>query len=205
VSRTLELDIEGELAALVERFDRAFNTQPASVVPTPGKHCSFCLAPKKCPILPEAREEGQVVDEKAAVQLAWEVIVASEVLKKSKKALAAYSDLHGPIPVKSAKGMRALGFVPQTRTKRPDIAAIEQAEREKGSPLTSAEIKALYRQTSGTRFGFFTPKEVDEAASDAEIEEKLMASIAQAQAQAEMRAAQKESGDDPPRHLKVVA
>ena len=145
------------------------------------------------------------MDEQTAVQLAWEVIVSSEILRKSKAALSAYADLHGPIPVKSAKGMRALGFVPQTRTKRPDIEAIEQAERQKGAPLTSSEIKALYRTTNGTRFGFFTPQEVDEAASNEEIERKLRESIALAQAQAEMRAAQKDGDDPPGRHLKVVA
>jgi hypothetical protein len=181
VDRKMEAEIEAELAALAERFDRAFDTKPATVTPTPGKHCGYCLRPNACPIPRFAREEGRVIDEAEAIKLAGELIVADEVLKRTRKDLRAYAERNGPIPVKDAKGMRAMGYVPQTRTKRPDLATIERAEQEKGAPLTVAEIGKLYKTTHGTRFQSYTPDEVDEAASDAEIEEKLMASIKAAQ------------------------
>jgi len=50
--------VEQEFAALVERFDRAVHDN--AYTPTPGNHCSWCLRPGACPILPEARAEGRI-------------------------------------------------------------------------------------------------------------------------------------------------
>lgn len=178
VSRVDEEEIERELAQLAERFDRAFDTKPATVVPTPGKHCSFCLMPTRCTIPQAARGEGRVTSEKEAVALAWQITVAEEINRDARKAASAWAEIHGPIPTTDSKGPRVLGYVPEKRTKRPDIETIEQAEREKGRALTSAEIRGLYRTSNGTRFKFFRPPTPEDPAKvDAEIEAKLKASI----------------------------
>jgi hypothetical protein len=198
VSRVMEEEIERELAQLAERFDRAFDRKPATVVPTPGKHCSFCLMPTRCTIPQVARGEGRVTTEKEAVALAWQITVAEEINKDARKAAAAWAEIHGPIPTTDAKGPRVLGYVPEVRTRRPNIEQIEQAEREKGRPLTAAEIRRLYQTKTGTRFKFYRPeKPPSEAETDAEIEAKLLASIEAAKAS---QAAQKPHK----RHLSVV-
>lgn len=195
VWRTDEEEIHDELAALAERFDRQWEEQlvleeaagPAgkerwAFVPTPGKHCSFCIRPSGCPIPVFGRGEGRITDQGRAEQVARQLIVAEEVVKRARHDLRAYAATHGPIPVKDAKGKRALGYVEETRVERPDFEAIAQLERELGRPPSAAEIKALYKVRHGTKFKAHNPVEVDEAAADAEIQAQLEASIAAAQA-----------------------
>lgn len=194
VTRADEQEIEDELAALAERFDRAWDEQLRleeekgvsdkrwSFVPRPGKHCGYCIRPSACPIPVFGRGEGRIIDAEHAEKVARQLIVGEEITKQARAALRAYADVHGPVAVHDAKGQRALGYQPQTRTERPDLAQIEQLERELGRPPTSAEVAKLYRVRTGTKFKAFSPVEVNEADTDAEIQEQLRASIAAARA-----------------------
>lgn len=185
-----EEEIHDELAALAERFDRAWDEQLGleddeekwAFVPTPGKHCSYCIRPAACPIPVFGRGEGRITDAPRAEAVARQLIVAEEVVKRSRADLRAYAATHGPIPVKDAKGQRALGYVEETRVERPSMDQIEQLERELGRPPSTAEIKKLYKTRVGTKFKAHNPPMVDEAAADAEIQAQLEASIAAAQA-----------------------
>jgi hypothetical protein len=189
VTRQDEEEIERELGALAERFDRAWDEQLAleeeqgksdkrwGFVPTPGKHCSFCIRPMACPIPVFGRGEGRITDAKRAEQVARQLIVAEETTKQARSALRAYSDVHGPIPVKDAKGKRALGFVTETRTERPSLEDVQKLQRELGRPPTIAEVEKLYKVKTSRKFKAHTPAGVDEAASDETIQEQLRASI----------------------------
>lgn len=172
-------EIEAELAALVERFDRAVDTDTWK--PAPGKHCSYCPRPTACPIFPTARDEGQITSEEEAEKVAAQVIVADAALTKAKKALRAYASEHGPIPVKDAKEPnRVFGFQVTTRTSRPEQEALEAALAAKGAPLTKKEIAALYKTDTQTRFKDHVPQPVIEP--DDDIMAKLRESVEHAEA-----------------------
>jgi hypothetical protein len=187
VTRADEAEIEGELAALAERFDRQWdeqlrlrrNSRRTAFRPTPGKHCGFCILPTSCPIPAPARDEGRITTAEEAELEARRLLVSERIVKQARGALQTYGELNGPIPIRDAKGKRVLGFMPAQRTERPSLEQVEAAEREKGGPLSSAELKALYKTKDGTRWGKFVPKEmtVPPGLSDEEIAEALEASI----------------------------
>jgi hypothetical protein len=194
VSREDEPEIHSELAALVERFDRAWEERlfPAS----PGKHCGWCARPDVCPIFKETRGDGRVVDDDEAAKLARELIVADQRVKGARAALRAWVEHHGPIAVKDAKGRRALGFVETESTLRPSLDDLERAERNKGGPLNSLELRQLYKTRKQTRFQHHNPPMVDEAEVEEEIRRQLEASI-EAARQAQARARELEAEEPP--------
>ena len=194
LTREDEPELHSELAALAERFDRAWEERlfPAS----PGKHCGWCVRPGACPIPDFARSDGRVIDEGRAVDLARQLIVGDQVVKGARAALRAWAENHGPIPVKDAKGRRALGFVETTSTLRPSLDDLERAEREKGGPLNSLEMRQLYRERKQTKFQAHNPKEVDEAEVEEEIRRQLEASI-EAAREAQARARDLEAEEPP--------
>ena len=171
-------DLEAEIAALVERFDRT--VQERVYVPSPGKHCSFCPTPQKCPIPADARGDGAITSREQAELAAATVVVAEMTLEKRRRALKAWCGQHGPVEVKNAKGRTVMGFRPHPRTLRPDPEEIEQAERYKGAPLTAHEIRGLYRTVEATRFESYTP----DPRLESEEDERLLASLAESLAQA---------------------
>jgi hypothetical protein len=155
ISRSKEDEIEFELSALAERFDRAF--EESLWVPTPGKQCNWCVRPSDCPIPVFARGDGRITDEARAAKVAAALVVAEKVVKDSRASLRAYADVHGPIPVKDAKGRRAFGYVTSKRVEKPTLEQIEKATIEKGGPLTIQEIRALYKTKVSTRFQAYSP------------------------------------------------
>lgn len=107
VSRAQLEHIEREVADLAEQFDRAALAGADSKLwePSPGKHCSYCPKPTRCPIEEDVRtREGGITSAAQAGRSAAEYVVAGEVRGKLHEALKAWFELHGPIPVKSAKG-----------------------------------------------------------------------------------------------------
>jgi hypothetical protein len=182
LTREDEPEIESELAALVERFDRQFEEQlslppdtPRNVFrPTPGKWCSYCIRPNACPILPFARGEGRITDEARAIELAGQLTVAEEIVKGTRKAIQAWTKTHGPVPVAAAKGARALGYKEVERTARPTKDALLQAIRENGG-IEGIDYDKLWRKTKGTRFGPLDPTEDVEPEPD--LRAQLEASI----------------------------
>lgn len=172
-------DITMEMAALVERFDRAVETKV--FVPTPGKHCSYCLRPTACPIPKNVRGAGKIETQEEAERAARRLIVATAIVNQEKDALNAWAQLHGPIPMRDAKGVRVYGHRPIRRTERPTREMMEQALREAGS-AEGLRLDDLYVEKAGTRFEPFSPKPERETEEDARMIAMLQEAVADARA-----------------------
>lgn len=170
-------DIEAELAALAERFDRAYEEN--AWVPTPGRHCNYCIRPSACPIPVFARDEGRITNPERAKRVAASLLVAEKVVRDNRAALRAYSKVHGPIPIKYAKGQRAMGYQPVERVARPTQEELERAIREAGT-LDALDVRRLYRKTIGTKFTSFEPDPMEETRADRKLLTELEASLEQA-------------------------
>jgi hypothetical protein len=161
--------IEADVSALVERFDRSVDKEIWR--PTPGRHCSYCPRPQACPIPVHVRGEGRIVAEEDAQRLGGQLVVAEVVVKQTRKALQAYVEHHGPVPVKDSKGMTVWGYE-QTVTKlKPDQEQVQAA-------LALGEDPAkLFRERRGTRFGQITLKPGQERSEDDALAAALKASL----------------------------
>jgi hypothetical protein len=170
-------DVEADLSALAERFDRAHTER--NFPPTPGVHCHFCPSPGACPIFPGVRAEGMITDAATAKRIAREITVAGAALKSRKSALSAYTSAHGPEEVSSHKGRRVWGHKPVERTSRPskkDMEAALAAQRS-GVPI---RLEDLFRTSTTTRFELHAPEEhedIDPASEDAALMAALEASV----------------------------
>lgn len=147
-------DIEAELAALAERFDRAFEEKVFP--PSPGKQCSWCVRPTACPIVVPARGDGRILDGGHARKAAGQLIVIESVEAQLKAALKAWSDTHGPVEVKDAKGLRYFGFRRKQRRERPTRERLQEAIAAAGG-IEHLDLDELYPEKAGTTFGAFTP------------------------------------------------
>ena len=147
--------LRAEFSALAERFDRAFERNVWR--PSPGKHCSVCIAPEHCPIFPEARDEGAIETPEDAAQAAAEILVAEVVLKRRRKQLANWTQTRGPVKVRYAKGRREFGHRETVTTLRPKLEEIERLRRELGREPTVEEVGGLFRERVGSRFGDYAP------------------------------------------------
>jgi PD-(D/E)XK nuclease superfamily len=104
--------IEEELATVAELVDRGLMSGSDSNVwkPQPGVHCSFCRAPSRCPIEPEARGAGRITSKAEAERVGAEAIVAKQVLDHGKAALKEWVSVYGPVEAKWAKGRQCWRF-----------------------------------------------------------------------------------------------
>lgn len=171
-------NLEAEFAALAERFDRAYEEE--NWPPSPGRHCQFCPRPGKCPIFPGVRGEGMIDSPEKAIQVAREAAVASAALKQRKAALSAWASVHGSkdLEISSHKGRRAWTFREAKRVVRPDRKALEEALRANGGkPLTRDDLDALYKETTGTRFGLHPVSDADVEPPASADDDKLMESL----------------------------
>ena len=121
---------EEMLALVVENFDAALaaGAPPALTIdaleahghwrPSPGpSHCRMCPGRRFCPIDDEVTVGG-ITSQEEAERLAGARTTARAIDAAVKPHLEAWADLHGPIPLKSAKGPRVLGFRPIAGGKR---------------------------------------------------------------------------------------
>lgn len=169
-------DVNAELAALVERFDRAFND--GVFPPTPGVHCQFCPRPAACPIFPGVRAEGTITDAATAKRFGQEAQVARSALNDRLKAMGAWATVHGPIELSNHKGKRGWGHREMLRTKRPTQQELEDAVRlNGGNPLSVAQVRALYKTSKGSRFELMALSDVQETPDDAALMSALQQSI----------------------------
>lgn len=162
-------DVEAELAALAERFDRSFteNDYP----PTPGAHCQFCSRPGACPIFSGVRVEGQITDPETAERIAGEATVIKAALKQRTEALKAWASVHGDVPISDHKGRRVWGYRPSKRLSRPSKEEVAVALEVHGADL---DVNTLFTEAKTTRFVPHVPPEVPE---DPEADQKLMAAL----------------------------
>jgi hypothetical protein len=177
ISREDLPNIRAELSALVERFDRCVEQELWR--PSPGKHCSFCVAPQKCPIDSVARGEGGISSEKEARRLAAELCVADTVAKRHRAALKSYANRTGKsIPVSDAKARRAYGFRYSPVMVKPDQETIEREVRVAASEGRDPNIAGLYRKRGQTRFELIIPEDSPQpTAEDSKLSESLRASL----------------------------
>lgn len=188
VWRTRLHDIEQEIGALAERFDRAFEER--AFTPTPGKHCSWCVRPTACPIVVPARGDGRILDAEHAKKVAGQLEVLEAVRAQLRRSMAAWSDIHGPTEVRGDKGqVRHYGHQRKETTVRPTREELERAIAAAGGP-GAVDLGSLYKTRVGTRFGAFSPTpEQTEEGQDAELQRKLEASVAKAEKERRGKAA----------------
>jgi hypothetical protein len=179
LTRTAFEDVQMELSALVERFDRSVHN--GEYVPTPGKHCSYCPRPTLCPIPKHVRGAGKIENAEDAEKAARRLVVARSIIGQETDALAGWATLNGPIPMRDAKGYRVMGHRPIKTTVRPTREQLLEAAREAGS-LDAVDLDALYVERAGTRFEPHVPKPERETDEDADMIEQLKAAVDEAQA-----------------------
>lgn len=114
--------IEQRLRYLISALDRALASgQPRNLKlrtldehgswkPSPGKHCHWCAASPRCPVEELVRGDGGIETPEDAAKWAAVRTVAKAAHKRADAVLMPYADLHGPIPIKNAKGRRLLGY-----------------------------------------------------------------------------------------------
>lgn len=181
-------EIEGEMRALVERFDRAHdagirltqralreneNADPVAAAvsafkPAPGSHCSYCVRATLCPIFPKARREGRITNREEAEIAAGELNVAEAAANDIRKQLRVWANNHGDTPVKDAKRPRAFGPVVRTRTPRPELRQVRQ-QVSRGKPL-----EELYVAEEYVEIGIHSPDEEHPFAKAAREEEEML-------------------------------
>jgi putative RecB family exonuclease len=107
VSTTHIEHIEREVAGLAEQLDRALMAGGKSALwhPSPGRQCSWCPKPTRCPIEADVRaREGGITSLAQAKRAAAEYVVAGTVRERLHEALKGWVEVYGPVPVKAAKG-----------------------------------------------------------------------------------------------------
>ncbi|MBO0729140.1 MAG: PD-(D/E)XK nuclease family protein [Acidimicrobiaceae bacterium] len=166
-------NIEDEIAALVERFDRS--VQEDVWHPSPGAHCSYCPRPTACPIFPTAKRRGRISSAEEASTVAAQVLVAEKAIKGLKEQLKVWTGEHGPIPVRDAKANRVWGHRVSRRVDRPTREQMERAIQ------TGETLDDLYRETIGTRFDIHIPRPEIEPEPEPDLTEQLQRSIALAE------------------------
>jgi hypothetical protein len=114
--------VERRLRALISSMDRAIQVgEPENLkletlealgswIPSPGKHCGYCASSWRCPIEEAYRGDGGIETPEDAAAWAARRSVAKSIHKRADQVLMPYAELHGPIPIKSAKGARVLGY-----------------------------------------------------------------------------------------------
>jgi hypothetical protein len=92
------------------KLDLAVLEEHGSWIPSPGKHCHWCPASRYCPIEEAYRGDGGIETEEQAQRMAARRTVAKSIHKHADRVLQPWAELHGPIPIRSAKGRRVLGY-----------------------------------------------------------------------------------------------
>lgn len=172
-------DIREEIQGLVERFDRTVENN--EWIASPGAHCGFCAAPQKCTIFPEARGAGRITNPDEAMLVAQQFVVAQAIVKQQRQQLEAWTRMHGPIPVKDAKGQRVVGFQEYERTVRPTEKEIVELTRSLNRVPTEREIQALEKKHPATKLTTFVPDAVLEDDDDEQMILALQESVKKAE------------------------
>lgn len=168
-------DVRLELAALVERFDRAFEEE--NFPPSPGRHCMVCPRPAACPIFPAVREAGAITDDETARRYAGEAMVAKRALDQRQKALRAWASVRGPVEISSSPGReRVWGFRESKRVSRPTREQLERAIRLHG---TRVNLDELFTEAVTTRFEPHSPQRIEDVPDDAALMNALTDSVRQ--------------------------
>lgn len=175
IDRTDLPQIEQELSALIERFDRSVETGVWR--PAPGTHCSFCPRPAACTIFPEARAEGRISSPEEAERVAGRLAVLDALKDQTTKALRSWSRAHGPVRIRNPKQSKVYGPVVRTRTMKPDAAVVAAHVAKGGKP------EDLYVPEEYVTFVVHSPEEVHPHAAEAAQEEQVLLEMERAAAE----------------------
>jgi hypothetical protein len=167
-------DIEAEMRALVERFDRAYHT--GRFRPAPGSHCSYCLRPEACTIFPAAKGVGRISSPAEAERMAGRLNVLDALKRQTTKALRAWSNAHGDVRVRDAKRPRVYGPVVRLETSKPSQAQIRAATERGQDP------SELYATREVVEFCVHSPEEVHPMVAAARAEEEQLVAMERAAA-----------------------
>lgn len=165
-------EIEPEMAALVERFDRAYET--GKFRPAPGSHCAYCVRPEACTIFPGARGVGRIGSQDEAERLAGRLNVVKALQKQTTTALRAWANAHGEVRVRDAKRPRVYGPVVRLETRKPDADEIRAAIARGQNP------DELYEKREVVEFCIHTPEEEHPHAAAARREEEALLAMERA-------------------------
>lgn len=154
--------VEREMALKAEAFDDAVTAGtlyagtagPGDAWPaSPGKHCSFCARPGRCPIEPEARGSGAIQDAEMAARYAAEREVATRVRDHRTDALKPWVAVHGPVELKHSKGRRAIAWVPNKTGRGHTFREYvpEESDRGGADPNLEESMLAAAREAEAAR------------------------------------------------------
>lgn len=168
VHRIVMAEIVAEMAALLERFDRAYERDVWR--PSPGSHCYYCLNPSGCPIFPAARREGRLsgMTREDAEALAGRVQVRAAALRQDRAALRAWGEAFGEVAVRDAKRPRVFGPVVRQKELKPTAAQVREALARGQNPAE------LYRTVEEVRWTVHAPDEEHPFAAAARVEEEML-------------------------------
>lgn len=122
--------------------------------PQPGLHCGFCAASRHCPIDEDTRIEagGAITSWERAKRAAAELQVVEAVREKLIKALKGFVETQGkPVPVKSSKGRRMLGWYPQRGGRRFGLYTPDESDRGGHADLDAQLVAAMRDATERAR------------------------------------------------------
>jgi hypothetical protein len=165
-------EVEAEMSALIERFDRAYESSVWR--PSPGTHCAYCVRPEACTIFPGARVEGRIGSQVEAERLAGRLQVLDALKRQTTKALRAWSDAHGDVRVKDAKRPRVYGPVVRDQRVTPTPEEVRAAVARGEDPA------GLYGSKQVVSFVVHTPEEEHPHAAAARREEEALLAMERA-------------------------
>lgn len=172
-------EIQTEFAALIERFDRAYEHNVWT--PAPGSHCSWCVRPEACTIFPAARAEGRIASAEEAERLAGRLAVLDALKRQTTKALRAWAGEHGDIPVKNPKAPKVYGPVVRQQTTKPTLEQVQAAI------ANGVDVGELYVTKDVAKFTVHAPAEVHPHVAAVRAEEEAL--LAEQRAEADRREA----------------
>lgn len=165
-------DIEAEMSALVERFDRAHHT--SKFRPAPGSHCSYCTRKEACTIFPSARNEGRIATPAEAERMAARLQVLKSLSREATGALRAWSNAHGDVPVKDAKRPRVYGPVVRQESVKPSPEQVRAAIKRGQDPAD------LFTTRDVVEFCVHSPEEQHPQVAAARAEEEALLAMERA-------------------------
>lgn len=118
--------------------------------PQPGKHCGFCAASRFCPVDEDTRIEagGAFTSWESAKRATAELQVVERVRQVLLSGLKGFVETQGrPIPVKSSKGRRMLGWYQTKRGRRFGLYTPDASDRG-GHPDLDRQLEEAMREAT---------------------------------------------------------
>jgi hypothetical protein len=119
--------------------------------PQPGRHCGFCVGARQCPVDEDVRIEagGAFTSWPRALKAAAELQVVERARKVLIDALKGFVETQGaPVPVKSSKGRRVVGWYETKRGRRFGLFTPDDSDRGGHADLDRQLAEAMREATA---------------------------------------------------------